>query len=34
LRAQGASMSGPDYAWWHGIYEVAKTFYLKNEPPK
>ncbi len=23
----GASMSGPDYAWWHGMYEVAKTFY-------
>jgi len=23
----GASMSGPDYAWWHGIYEVAKKFY-------
>lgn len=23
----GASMSGPDYAWWHGIYDVAKAFY-------
>ncbi len=23
----GASMSGPDYAWWHGIYDVAKNFY-------
>ncbi len=23
----GASMMGPDYAWWHGIYEVAKHFY-------
>lgn len=23
----GASMSGPDYAWWHGMYEVAKHFY-------
>lgn len=23
----GAAMSGPDYAWWHGIYEVAKNFY-------
>jgi mono/diheme cytochrome c family protein len=23
----GASMSGPDYAWWHGLYEVAKHFY-------
>ena len=28
----GASMSGPDYAWWHGIYEVAKTFYLSFIP--
>ncbi len=24
----GASMSGPDYAWWHGMYDVAKTFYV------
>jgi hypothetical protein len=23
----GAAMQGPDYAWWHGIYEVAKHFY-------
>ena len=28
----GASMSGPDYAWWHGMYEVAKTFYLQFVP--
>ncbi len=28
----GASMSGPDYAWWHGMYEVAKTFYLHFIP--
>lgn len=28
----GASMSGPDYAWWHGMYEVAKTFYLQFIP--
>jgi hydroxylamine dehydrogenase len=28
----GASMSGPDYAWWHGIYEVAKTFYTQFVP--
>lgn len=28
----GASMSGPDYAWWHGMYEVAKTFYLEFLP--
>lgn len=20
-------MAGPDYAWWHGLYEVAKNFY-------
>jgi hypothetical protein len=24
----GASMMGPDYAWWHGMYEVAKHFYI------
>ncbi len=23
----GASMSGPDYAWWKGLYDVAKHFY-------
>lgn len=23
----GAAMSGPDYAWWHGFYDVAKSFY-------
>ena len=23
----GASMQGPDYTWWHGMYEVAKHFY-------
>jgi hypothetical protein len=28
----GASMSGPDYAWWHGIYEVAKVFYTEFLP--
>lgn len=28
----GASMSGPDYAWWHGIYEVAKHFYTAYLP--
>lgn len=28
----GASMMGPDYAWWHGIYEVAKHFYGKFIP--
>jgi hydroxylamine dehydrogenase len=28
----GAAMSGPDYAWWHGIYEVAKSFYNEFMP--
>jgi len=28
----GASMMGPDYAWWHGIYEVAQHFYFKLLP--
>jgi hypothetical protein len=28
----GASMFGPDYTWWHGIYEVAKHFYIKFIP--
>ena len=28
----GASMSGPDYAWWHGIYDVAKVFYTEFLP--
>lgn len=28
----GAAMSGPDYAWWHGLYEVAKNFYDKFLP--
>jgi hydroxylamine dehydrogenase len=28
----GASMSGPDYAWWHGMYDVAKHFYNKFLP--
>ena len=28
----GASMSGPDYAWWHGIYDVAKHFYIEFLP--
>ena len=22
----GAAMMGPDYAWWHGLYEVAKLY--------
>ncbi len=28
----GASMQGPDYTWWHGMYEVAKYFYEKFIP--
>nr|CRH06994.1 conserved exported protein of unknown function [Candidatus Magnetococcus massalia] len=28
----GASMMGPDYAWWHGLYEVAKHTYFKFIP--
>ncbi|UCE89113.1 MAG: cytochrome C552, partial [Pseudomonadota bacterium] len=28
----GASMSGPDYTWWHGMYEVAKHTYFKFIP--
>lgn len=28
----GAAMSGPDYAWWHGFYDLAKAFYGKYLP--
>ena len=28
----GASMMGPDYTHWHGMYEVAKNFYTKFLP--
>jgi hydroxylamine dehydrogenase len=28
----GASMSGPDYTWWHGIYDVAKNTYFEWIP--
>ncbi|MBN1826643.1 MAG: hypothetical protein JW958_10275 [Candidatus Eisenbacteria bacterium] len=28
----GAAMMGPDYTWWHGIYDVAKHFYFKFLP--
>jgi hydroxylamine dehydrogenase len=28
----GAAMMAPDYAWWHGIYDVAHTFYFKFLP--
>ncbi|MEN8130528.1 MAG: multiheme c-type cytochrome [Pseudomonadota bacterium] len=28
----GAAMMGPDYAWWHGIYDVAKHTYFKFIP--
>jgi len=23
---------GPDYTWWHGMYEVGKNFYMKFIP--
>ena len=29
---QGASMMGPDYTWWHGMYEVAERFYQQLIP--
>jgi len=28
----GASMQGPDYTHWHGLYEVAKVFYSELIP--
>ncbi len=28
----GAAMAGPDYAWWHGIYDVAKNLYMQFIP--
>ncbi len=28
----GASMMGPDYAQWHGLYEVSENFYQKFIP--
>ncbi|MDH3393052.1 MAG: multiheme c-type cytochrome [Desulfobulbaceae bacterium] len=28
----GAAMMGPDYTWWHGIYDVAHNFYFKFIP--
>ena len=28
----GASMMGPDYTHWHGMYEVAKNFYTQFLP--
>ena len=28
----GVAMMAPDYAWWHGIYDVAHTFYFKFLP--
>ncbi len=28
----GAAMMGPDYAWWHGLYEVAKNTYFEWIP--
>ena len=28
----GASMMAPDYAHWHGMYEVAERFYIELIP--
>jgi hydroxylamine dehydrogenase len=28
----GAAMGGPDYAWWHGLYDVSKAFYTDFTP--
>jgi hydroxylamine dehydrogenase len=28
----GAAMMGPDYTWWHGMYEVSKHFYFDFIP--
>jgi len=28
----GASMMGPDFTHWHGMYEVSKHFYLEFLP--
>jgi len=28
----GAAMMGPDYTWWHGIYDVGKHFYFDFLP--
>jgi len=28
----GAAMMAPDYAWWHGIYDVSHNFYFKLIP--
>lgn len=28
----GASMMGPDYTHWHGMYEVARNFYTEMVP--
>ncbi len=28
----GAAMMGPDYTWWHGMYDVAQHFYFKMLP--
>ncbi len=28
----GAAMAGPDYTWWHGLYQVAQVFYTEFIP--
>jgi hydroxylamine dehydrogenase len=25
----GAAMMGPDYTWWHGVYDMAHNFYFE-----
>ena len=28
----GAAMMAPDYAWWHGVYDIAHNFYFEFIP--
>ncbi len=28
----GVAMAGPDYAWWHGLYDVVHNFYFELLP--
>ncbi len=32
IARHGASMMAPDYAHWHGMYEVAERFYMQLIP--
>jgi hypothetical protein len=29
---QSAAMAGPDYTWWHGLFDVAQHFYSEFLP--